>query len=179
MLHESLRDAFVQVSMDGRIVEFNDLYCQMLGYSPDEIRALTYQELTPELWHAFEERIVRDQIIARGYSDIYEKEYRRKDGAIIPVELRTILSRDASGDQTRCGPSCATSPSANDRMRRCARARSGFAAFFSMQAPASPFQTWRAGSSPAIRLSPQCWAIPRRSFGSLLSRISSILTIAK
>ena len=97
MLHESLRDAFVQVSMDGRIIEFNDLYCQMLGYSPDEIRALTYQELTPELWHAFEEGIVQDQIIPRGYSDIYEKEYRRKDGAIIPVELRAILSRDACG----------------------------------------------------------------------------------
>jgi PAS domain S-box-containing protein len=97
VLHESLRDPFVQVSMDGRIIEFNDLYCQMLGYSPDEIRALTYQDLTPQRWHAFEEGIVQDQIIARGYSDVYEKEYRRKDGAIIPVELRAMLSRDAWG----------------------------------------------------------------------------------
>ena len=80
MLHENLRDAFVQVSMDGRIVEFNDLYCQMLGYSPEEFATLTYQELTPERWHAFEEGIVRDQIIARGYSDVYEKEYRRRMG---------------------------------------------------------------------------------------------------
>ncbi len=97
MLHESLRDAFVQVSMDGRIIEYNDLYCQMLGYSPDEVRELTYQQLTPERWRSFEEGIVQDQIIARGYSDVYEKEYRRKDGTIIPVELRTMLSRDASG----------------------------------------------------------------------------------
>ena len=97
MLHESLRDAFVQVSMDGRIVEFNDLYCQILGYSPEELRALTYQDVTPERWHSFEESIVQDQIIARGYSDVYQKEYQRKDGAIIPVELRTMLSRNASG----------------------------------------------------------------------------------
>jgi PAS domain S-box-containing protein len=83
--------------MDGRIIECNDLYCQMLGYSPDELRELTYQQLTPERWRAFEESIVQDQIIAGGYSDVYEKEYRRKDGAIIPVELRTMLSRDASG----------------------------------------------------------------------------------
>jgi PAS domain S-box-containing protein len=97
VLHESLRDAFVQASMDGRIVECNDLYCRMLGYSPEEMRALTYQELTPERWHAFEDGIVGEQIIPRGYSDVYEKEYRRKDGTIIPVELRTILSRDAFG----------------------------------------------------------------------------------
>ena len=97
MLHENLRDAFVQVSMDGRIIECNNLYCEMLGYSPEEVRELTYQQLTPERWRAFEEGIVQDQIIARGYSDVYEKEYLRKDGAIIPVELRTMLSRNASG----------------------------------------------------------------------------------
>ena len=97
MLHESLRDPFVQVGMDGRIIEFNDLYCHMLGYSPEEMRELTYQELTPESWHPLEARIVQEQIIARGYSDVYEKEYRRKDGTIFPVELRTILARDAAG----------------------------------------------------------------------------------
>jgi PAS domain S-box-containing protein len=97
MLHESLRDAFVQVAMDGRIVECNDLYCEMVGYTADEIRSLTYQELTPGRWHAFEEEIIRSQILPRGYSDLYEKEYRRKDGRIIPVEFRVMLSRDPSG----------------------------------------------------------------------------------
>lgn len=100
MLHENLRDSFVQVSMDGQIQDFNDLYSNMLGYTPDEIRRLTYQELTPERWHHFENGIIREQIIPRGYSDIYEKEYRRKDGKIIPVELRTILSYDDEGNPT-------------------------------------------------------------------------------
>jgi len=97
MLHETMRDAFVQVDMDGRIMDCNDAYCQMLGYSPEEIRILTYQQVTPERWHDFEAALVRDQIIARGYSDVYEKEYRRKDGTIFPVELRTVLARDAAG----------------------------------------------------------------------------------
>ena len=96
-LHENLRDAYVQVGIDGRIIEFNDLYCQMLGYSPEELRALNYLELTPERWHAVEDAIVREQIIPRGYSDVYQKEYRRKDGTIFPVEMRTILSRDPEG----------------------------------------------------------------------------------
>jgi PAS domain S-box-containing protein len=98
LLHESLRDPFVQVTMDGHIVEYNDLYREMLGYTPDEMQALTYEDVTPERWHAFEKSIVRDQILARGYSDVYEKEIRRKDGTIIPVELRTILFRDEKGD---------------------------------------------------------------------------------
>lgn len=97
LLHENLRDAFVQVDMDGHIRDCNDLYCQMLGYSREELSSLTYHELTPERWHALEAAIVNDQVITRGFSDVYEKEYRRKNGTIFPVELRTILSRDTSG----------------------------------------------------------------------------------
>lgn len=97
MLHETMRDPFVQVNMEGRIIDCNDAYCRMLGYSLDEIRSLTYQQLTPARWHDFESRLVQDQIIFRGYSDIYEKEYIRKDGTVFPVELRTVLARDGSG----------------------------------------------------------------------------------
>ena len=54
-------------------------------------------DITPEPWHAFEAEIVRKQILPRGYSDIYEKEYRRKDGVVFPVELRTFLVTDEHG----------------------------------------------------------------------------------
>ena len=69
----------------------------MLGYAPDELRTLTYKDLTPERWRAFEENIVRTQILPRGFSDLYEKEYIRKDGSVFPVELRCLLMRDAQG----------------------------------------------------------------------------------
>lgn len=98
MLHETLRDPFVQVSMDGRIIDCNELYCQMLGYSRSELSELSYQQLTPERWDALERRIVEEQILARGYSDIYEKQYRRKDGTLLTVELRTVLCRDLDGE---------------------------------------------------------------------------------
>lgn len=96
LLYESQRDPFVRVGMDGRILEFNELYRDMLGFSDEELCALTHQELTPEKWHAMEEAIVREQILQRGYSDVYEKEYRRKDGKVFPVELRTVLSKDGN-----------------------------------------------------------------------------------
>jgi len=93
-LHESMRDAFVSVGMDGSIQEFNDAYREMLGYEPEEFMKLCYTDLTPEKWHSYEAEIVQKQILTRGYSDIYEKEYRRKDGTVLPVELRTFLIKD-------------------------------------------------------------------------------------
>jgi PAS domain S-box-containing protein len=100
-LHESMIDGFVRVDLDGRIRETNDAYCKMLGYTPEELSRLTYQDLTPEKWHAFEAEITAEQVLARGYSEVYLKEYRRKSGAIIPVELRSYLMLDESGNA--CG----------------------------------------------------------------------------
>ena len=96
-LHESLMDGFIYVDMTGRIVEFNETYRQMLGYSQDELARLTYGDITPERWHAFEQDIVENEILPRGYSEVYAKEYRRKDGTLIPVELRTFLIQDEDG----------------------------------------------------------------------------------
>jgi PAS domain S-box-containing protein len=97
LLHDSMRDAFVQVDMEGSITDCNDAFTELVGYSRDELTALTYQDLTPERWHATEEDIVREEILVRGYSRVYEKEYRRKDGSLVPVELRTILLRNDDG----------------------------------------------------------------------------------
>ena len=93
-----MRDAFVGCELDGAIREFNDAYVQMNGYRPDEIYGLNYRDITPEKWHAFEDEIHKKQVFPRGYSDIYEKEYRRKDGTIFPVELRATLLRDDAGN---------------------------------------------------------------------------------
>jgi PAS domain S-box-containing protein len=97
-LHESMRDGFVFVNMDGRILEFNHHYKEMLGYDSEELHELTYIELTPEKWHAYEKEIVEKQIIARGYSDIYVKEYIKKSGEVLPVEFRTVLIKSEEGE---------------------------------------------------------------------------------
>jgi PAS domain S-box-containing protein len=96
-LHESMTDAFASVDMSGRITEFNPAFQALLGYSPDELLQLTYFDLTPEKWHPYEARLLAEQVLPRGFSDVYDKEYRRKDGTVFPVELRTFLLRDANG----------------------------------------------------------------------------------
>lgn len=97
-LHESMMDAYVRVDMTGRLLESNRAYREMLGYTEEELGHLTYLDMTPEKWHAFEARLVAEQILPHGGSETYEKEYRRKDGSVFPVELRTFLLRDANGE---------------------------------------------------------------------------------
>ncbi|MBU4296014.1 MAG: response regulator [Desulfobulbaceae bacterium] len=96
-LHDSMTDAFVVVDMEGRLLEWNKVYRSMLGYPDEELRQLSHMDLTPVEWRDMEKRIVVEQIIPLGYSEVYEKQYRRKDGSIFPVELRTYLLRESNG----------------------------------------------------------------------------------
>jgi len=99
-LYTGMMDAFVNMNMDGFINESNEIYQKMLGYAPDELRKLTNQDLTPPKWHPMESELVEKQILRRGYSDVYEKEYIRKDGSVFPVELRSTIIRDDTGNPT-------------------------------------------------------------------------------
>lgn len=96
-LHLSMRDAFVQVDMDGRLTDWNTAYEEMLGYSAEELARLAFPDLTPSRWHDFEARIVTEEVLPTGQSRVYEKEYMRKDGTVFPVELRTFLLARADG----------------------------------------------------------------------------------
>jgi PAS domain S-box-containing protein/putative nucleotidyltransferase with HDIG domain len=95
-----MMDAFVSVDMDGRIREFNEAYRGMLGYTSEELLKLTYVDITPEKWHAFESQILKEQVLVHGYSDLYEKEYRKKDGTVFSIEIRIFLLRDDKGNAT-------------------------------------------------------------------------------
>lgn len=96
-LHESMRDAYAQVDMEGRIIDFNGIFQEMVGYSGEELKRLTYMDLTPPEWHAMEAGIIHDEVLVHGYSKVYEKCYQRKDGVVFPVELRTCLLKDIDG----------------------------------------------------------------------------------
>jgi len=96
-LHESMRDAFAMTDMSGRLIDFNQAFCEMTGYSAEELQNLTYVDLTPKKWHEAEARILNEQVLVHGQSPVYEKEYLRKDGTAFPVELKTFLICDENG----------------------------------------------------------------------------------
>ena len=96
-LYESMMDGYVLVDMDGKILKFNESYREMTGYAGGELSGLTYLDITPEKWHAAEQENIETQVLVRGYSDVYEKEYRAKDGTVFPIELRTFLLKNDTG----------------------------------------------------------------------------------
>ena len=103
-LFESSRDGIVYTDLEGRILQANSAYLDMVGYSAAELTRMTYLQLTPPQWHGMEAEIVRDQILLLGYSEVYEKEYLRKDGTVLPVTTRGWLIRDEAGAPTgMCG----------------------------------------------------------------------------
>lgn len=98
LLFETSRDGIVTSDLSRRITEANPAFQSMLGYTADELRALTYQDLTPSRWRDAEDAIVRDRILAKGDSGEYEKEYIHKDGSVFPVSLRAWPVVDAGGN---------------------------------------------------------------------------------
>jgi PAS domain S-box-containing protein len=99
-LYEGSRDGFGMVNMDGEIIESNSVFKEMLGYTEEELREKTYEEITPKKWHSMEAEIIENQVMKRGYSEVFAKEYRRKDGTIFPIEIRVYLIEDEDGEST-------------------------------------------------------------------------------
>jgi diguanylate cyclase (GGDEF)-like protein/PAS domain S-box-containing protein len=97
VLYDTLRDGSVAINLEGTIIEFNPEFQVMLGYTAAELYHLNYRDITPEPWQDADARIIAEQVFARGYSDLYEKEYRRKDGTVFPVELQIYLVQDDAG----------------------------------------------------------------------------------
>lgn len=90
-LYRSMMDAFVVTDLQGRIRECNQAYAAMLGFTPEEITSRFASDFTPKQWLEYEQEHVRKQLMHTGCSELYEKEYRHRDGTVFPVELRTFL----------------------------------------------------------------------------------------
>jgi len=80
-------DGFWMVDLEGKILEVNDSYCKMSGYTRDELLNMHISDLeTIENQEDIRERIKR---IMQNDSDRFETRHRRKDGEIIDVEIST------------------------------------------------------------------------------------------
>ncbi len=99
---ESSSAGIATSTMDGLFLEVNDSFLKITGYTFDELRELTYQELTPEKWHALEKEMFSDTI-KTGNPQNFEKEYRRKDGSIVPILVNSWIIRDRKGVPNKLG----------------------------------------------------------------------------
>jgi PAS domain S-box-containing protein len=72
---------------DGVIVDVNRQACESLGYTRDELVGMNPMtldaEMAPELMSHFSQRLDQGEVLT------FETRHRRKDGATVPVEVRT------------------------------------------------------------------------------------------
>ena len=96
-LYEGNVDGIISTTLKGKIIDCNKSLLNMLGYSKKEIKQMNFNDFTPEKYHKWEkEEIIEKQLLQKGYSDIYEKEYIRKDGSVFPVEIVAYRIEDSS-----------------------------------------------------------------------------------
>jgi PAS domain S-box-containing protein len=76
----------------GRIIEANEAFLGMLGYSREELISgrIGWAELTPAEWARADQDALA-QVSATGSCRSYEKEYSRKDGSRVPVLVAGAL----------------------------------------------------------------------------------------
>jgi PAS domain S-box-containing protein len=95
-LYQGAFDGILATDLDGKILDYNPAFLKIQKYSPADLRTLSFQEITPEKYHEKEKKII-NQILERGYSDVYEKEFIDKDGRLIPVEISGYLTKNQNG----------------------------------------------------------------------------------
>ncbi|MEG3639164.1 PAS domain-containing hybrid sensor histidine kinase/response regulator [Magnetococcus sp. PR-3] len=94
MLFEMSPVGLALCRMDGSLVDVNQAYADIVGYSVAECMQLTYWEVTPERYGPLEQEqlAILDKY---GRNGPYEKEYITKDGSLVPVRLNgSILTRN-------------------------------------------------------------------------------------
>jgi PAS domain S-box-containing protein len=96
-LYEAPHIGIALTDIHGRYVQFNDAFRKICGYSADELRALDYWALTPTKYAADEARQL-ESLHSVGHYGPYEKEYIRKDGSLIPLQLNGALLKGSDGE---------------------------------------------------------------------------------
>jgi len=87
----------VLAQMDGTLVDVNEAYASIIGYSLEESKQLTYWEITPPQYRDMEMEKL-EELKATGRYVSYEKEYINKKGELVPVRLSGIII-DKSGEK--------------------------------------------------------------------------------
>ena len=94
MLFKESPIGLVLAKLTGELVEVNQAYANIIGYSIEETLKLSYLDLTPKKY-AKQEELQLDSLNKSGTYGPYEKEYIHKSGKLIPIRLQgKIIKKD-------------------------------------------------------------------------------------
>ncbi len=96
-LFEGAHDATFLLDRKGTHIETNQKASELLGYTREEFRELSFRDIVvPPSIPDSEEKLKR--LLQGEDIPLYEKNFRSKDGRIIPVEVSVSAIRDDSGE---------------------------------------------------------------------------------
>ena len=90
-------DPMAYYSLDGTVIEANDAFSTLTGYTKDElINRKKYQDITaPKYWgHASK---TLERMLSKGEPCAYEKEYTKKDGTLVPALVTAFPVKSGDG----------------------------------------------------------------------------------
>jgi len=96
---QTTADGFWITDLEGNLLEVNEAYCQMSGYSLTELLNLRIAQI--DVTESPEDIRKHIDRIAEEGSDIFETKHRRKDGTLFDVEV-SVSYLDADGGQLIC-----------------------------------------------------------------------------
>jgi len=88
ILHTAL-DGFMLVDTDGRLLDVNEAYREMTGFSEAELLGMRISDL--EVTESADQTAAHIQRVMRDGEDRFESRHRRKDGGFIDVEVSVRL----------------------------------------------------------------------------------------
>jgi PAS domain S-box-containing protein len=87
-----------QATTHGRFTDANERFCQLTGYTKEELLEHTIKDLThPDDWPRNEELVVK--ALREGENFFIEKRYIRKDGSIVWVNNSVSIVTDSQGEK--------------------------------------------------------------------------------
>jgi len=91
---ETTHDGYWLTDAEGNLLEANEAYAELSGYSAEELKGMHISQLEAREQSREEVLIHITKIIAVGY-DVFETRHRHKDGHAIDVEVSTTFMQDS------------------------------------------------------------------------------------
>ncbi|WP_242128321.1 ATP-binding protein [Sphingobium sp. Sx8-8] len=84
-------------SPEGRFLLVNDRFCEIAGYSREDLLGLDYRQITHPDDYAVDARQAGRLLLGEISEFAHEKRYLRKDGGVVWINLTVSLVRDSTG----------------------------------------------------------------------------------
>ena len=101
MLFDSSPEGIYTITLDGKLIEANKTFIDMMQYSKEEIKGMEFLKFISKEFHEYQENMIK--FVKEKKSSSFESECIKKDGTKFPVSIVTWLICDKQGKPKEIG----------------------------------------------------------------------------